>query len=126
MIRERQIEVFFYREEDGSVPALAWYNRLSRKVRQKFRERIERLREVGLDMERPYSGYLRDGIRELRVRWQNVNYRMLYFVHEQRVGILSHGLTQADRVPPREIDRAIQNRNQYLQNPEQHSQEVDL
>ena len=128
MIPERQtpIEVFFFRADDGSVPAVDWYNRLPRKIRQKFRQRIERLQEIGLSMERPHSGYLRDGIRELRVRWQRVNYRMLYFVHEHRVGIVSHELTKERRVPEREINRAIQNREKYLQDPERYSQEIEL
>ncbi len=121
----REIEVIFYREADGTVPARDWFSRLPEKIQDKFRARIERLSEVGLDMERPYSGYLRDGIRELRVRWQNVNYRMLYFVHQHTIAVLSHGLTKKKRVPPQEIDRAIQNRERYLQNPQQHSQEMD-
>ncbi len=121
----REIEVIFYREADGTVPARDWFSRLPEKIQDKFRARIERLSEVGLDMERPYSGYLRDGIRELRVRWQNVNYRKLYFVHQHTIAVLSHGLTKKKRVPPQEIDRAIQNRERYLQNPQQHSQEMD-
>ncbi|MCZ6678279.1 MAG: type II toxin-antitoxin system RelE/ParE family toxin [Candidatus Poribacteria bacterium] len=123
---ETEIEIVFFRDNDGSVPALDWYNQLPRKVRQKFRSRIERLREIGLRMDRPYSGYLRDSIRELRVRWQNVNYRMLYFVYHHTVGILSHGLTKERRVSPNEIERAKRNREKYLQNPERHSKEVHL
>ena len=63
-----QMKVVFYKEDDGRVPALDWFNSLPQKLQDKFRDRINRLKVVGHELDRPYAGYLRDGIRELRVR----------------------------------------------------------
>ena len=80
---------------------------------------------VGHELDRPYAGYLRDGIRELRVRRGSVNYRLLYFFHRNIAAVLSHGLTKEKRVPPRQIDRAIERKKKFEQNPEQYIQEIE-
>lgn len=41
--------------------------------------KLGRLEELGHELRRPEADYLRDDIHELRVRFQSVNYRMLYF-----------------------------------------------
>ena len=52
---------------------------------------LERLALFGYELRRPHVENLGDGIYELRVKIQNVNYRMLYFFHGQRAVVLSHG-----------------------------------
>jgi hypothetical protein len=39
-----QTQVIFYREDDGSVPVLDWFDGLGDKARAKFLVRIERLK----------------------------------------------------------------------------------
>ncbi len=73
--------VVFYREDDGSVPLLEWIDRLPAKAKAKCRVRIGRLRAEGHELRRPEADYLRNGVYELRVGFQGVNYRMLYFFH---------------------------------------------
>ena len=72
-------DVVYFREEDGSVPVLEWLDQMPPKVRDKFLVRIERLEECGFELRRPEAAHLRDGVYELRVRHQNVHYRVLYF-----------------------------------------------
>ncbi len=74
-----ETRVVFYQEKDGSVPLLEWFDSLQPKVQDKCRIKIERLKELGYELRRPEADFLRDGIHELRVRYQRVNYRMLYF-----------------------------------------------
>ena len=114
--------VVFYREEDGTVPFLEWFEDLGEKAQDKCLVRIERLRELGHELRRPEADLLRDGIYELRTKHQRVNDRMLYFFHRQEAVVLSHGITkQQDEVPPSEIDRAIERRNRFAADPGRHT-----
>ncbi len=65
---------------------------------------------------------LRDRIYELRAQQGTVQYRMLYFFHGGQ-GVLSHGCTKEEDVPPAEIDRALRNRARFEQNPQIHTYE---
>ena len=59
-------------------------------------------------------------IYELRASRQGVHYRMLYFFCEGRA-IMSHGLTKEGKVPDTEIERAIERKRRFEQNPEKHT-----
>lgn len=83
--------------------------------------RISRLAELGHELRRLEADYLRDDVYELRVRYGNVNYRILYFFHGRRVAILSHLITKEDKVPAVDIDRAVRNLRRFEVNPEKHT-----
>jgi phage-related protein len=89
--------------------------------------RIRLLAEMGHRLRRPHADYLRDGIYELRTRTGHVNYRLLYFFHGRDVAVLAHGLTKEDKVPEADIERAIQRRQRYEQDPagHRHLEEID-
>jgi len=120
-----ETRVVFYKEDDDSIPILEWLDGLTNKVQDKCRVRIERLRERGHELRRPEADYLRDGIYELRVRYQRVNYRMLYFFHERTAVVISHGLVKERVVPMKEIDRAIERKKKYERDPEKHAYTED-
>ncbi|MCY2995002.1 MAG: type II toxin-antitoxin system RelE/ParE family toxin [Planctomycetota bacterium] len=113
--------VVFYREDDGSVPLLEWIDRLPAKAKVKCRVRIGRLRAEGHELRRPEADYLRDGVYELRVGFQGVNYRMLYFFHGATAAVLSHGLVKERVVPASEIDAAIERRRRFVADPAKHT-----
>ena len=115
--------VWLYRDDDGTVPLLEWLDDLPQKVRDKCRVKIERLRELGYELRRPEADYLRDGIYELRVKSQRVNYRMLYFFHRDIAAVLSHGLVKEKQVPSKQIDRAVEHRLKFEKDPELHTHE---
>ena len=81
-----QIDVVFYREVDGSVPILEWLDTLQPKALDKCRVRIERLKEVGHELRRPEADFLRDGIYELRIGLQHMNYRDFIIFHRKDCG----------------------------------------
>jgi phage-related protein len=83
--------------------------------------RIERLRELGHELRRPEADLLRNGIHELRVRLQHVNYRILYFFHGNVAAVISHGLVKEEKVPRTEIDLAIQRKKRFEGDPERHT-----
>ena len=82
-----------------------------------------RLKELGHELvkNRNEAAHLRDGIYELRVKRQNVNYRMLYFFNGKGVAVLSHGLTKEREVPIRDIELAIKRKNSFASNPDGYS-----
>jgi len=115
-----QMEVVLFMEEDGTVPVCKWLDEQPEKVQDKFVERVGRLAEKGYELRRPLADFLRDKIYELRVGFNNKNYRILYFFCCNRV-VLSHGLLKEKRVPDKEIELAITRREEYEKDPERHT-----
>ncbi len=111
-----QTEVVLF-SEAGSVPLLAWLDGQPAKVQVKCIARLERLREMGHELRRPEADFLRDGIHEVRLSFQGVQYRMLYFFFQGRA-VVTHGLTKEGKVPDTEIDRAIERKARFEKNPE--------
>lgn len=118
-------KVIFYKEEDGSVPILEWLDSLQAKALDKCTVRIERLGEMGHELRRPEADFLRNGIYELRVGLQHVNYRMLYFFHGRSATVVSHGLVKEAEVPSKEIERAIERKRKFENNPKAHTYEEE-
>ena len=114
-------QVVFFRETDGTVPVLEWFDRLPAKAQDKCRVRIQRLSELGHELRRPEADLLRDGIYELHVGLQHINYRVLYFFHGRVAAVLAHGLTKEDRVPGGSIEVALARKRRYEQAPKLHT-----
>lgn len=117
-----RVEVVFYREDDRSVPMRDWLDGIPQKAQAKCLVKLGRLEELGNELRRPEADYLRDGIYELRVRFQSVNYRMLYFFHRRTAAIVSHGVVKERLVPPREIDLAVARKKKFEKDPQTHSE----
>ncbi|MBZ0256336.1 type II toxin-antitoxin system RelE/ParE family toxin, partial [bacterium] len=78
--------VYFYQEDDNTAPVFEWLNEIRKKNLKAYANcisRIELLKSLGHELRRPHSDYLRDGIYELRIRSQKVQYRILYFFDGQ-------------------------------------------
>jgi phage-related protein len=118
-------KVVFYKEDDGSVPVLERLDTLQPKALDKCTVRIERLEEMGHELRRPEADFLRDGIYELRVGLQHVNYRMLYFFYGRTVAVVSHGLVKEDEVPAKDIEKAVEKKRKFEQNPKAHTHEEE-
>ena len=114
--------VVIYCEEPGRAPFLEWFESLPEKAQDKILVRIERLKELGHELRRPETEYLRDDIHELRLKLRASNYRVLYFFHGRLLVILSHGFSkQQARVPDSEIKTAVRRRNLFLESPGRHT-----
>jgi len=118
-----KIPVVFYRESDGTAPVLDWLDALPAKAQDKCRIKIERLYELGHELRRPEADLLRDGIYELRIGLQGMNYRILYFFHGRTAAVLAHGLVKERVVPSREIELALTRKRRFEQDPEHHTYE---
>ena len=117
-----EVQVIFFKRADDRVPIKDWLDDLAAKDRRKCLERIERLRNQGHELDRPFAAYLEAGVHELRVKRGKVNYRMLYFFYEGNAVVISHGLTKkTQKVPPGEISRAIQRKVEFERDPLLHT-----
>jgi hypothetical protein len=114
-------ELITYKEKSGDVPLLRWLDTLPRKVQYKWEARFELLEQFGFELRRPICDILRDGIYELRLRDGTIQYRVLYAFVGQNVVLLSHGCSKEGKVPEAEINKAINNRRNYLINPSIHA-----
>ncbi len=121
-----QTRVIFFKDDDGSVPTIAWLGELPSKALAKCLVKIERLRDLGHELRRPEADLLRDKIYELRIGLQGINYRLLYFYHGEQVAVLSHGITKESAVPPKEIDRAVERKRRFELNPKKHTHEEEI
>ena len=116
-----ETRVIFYQDESGTAPLLEWLDDLPSKVQLKCVARIERLKQEGHALRRPEADFLRDKIYELRVGFNGINYRMLYFFHGNIAAIVSHGIIKEDKVPSKEIEKAIERMKKFVLNPETHT-----
>ena len=116
-----RIKVILFRTEDGTVPFLEWFGVIPPKAQDKCRVRLERLQQMGHELRRPEADFLRDGVYELRVGLQGINYRMLYFFLGREAVVVSHGIVKERVVPPREIELALQRKAQFAANPSGHT-----
>ena len=118
-------DVRFFRDPKGKCPVLISLNEMQEQAEAKAYVRIEQLAQLGNNLQRPLSDYLRDGIYELRWRFVKVQYRLLYFFSGKQIIVLSHIITKKSEVPDKEIDRCIFNKNLFEKNPEQHTYVLD-
>ena len=119
-----QSKVIFYQEEER-VPVLDWLKSLIKQDRKGYANcvaRISQLAELGHELRRPSADYLRDGKYELRAKHRNVQYRILYFFHGQKVAILAHALIkEGSPVPNLDIERAIKRKELFEKNPDKYT-----
>jgi len=114
-------QVILFKEDDDTVPLVEWLDALPPKPRAKCVAALRRLHLLDHELRRPEADYLRDGIHELRVSRQGVNYRMLYFFHGRAAVVLSHGVVKERVVPPIDIEKAVNRRTRFEASPAKHS-----
>lgn len=123
-----EIEVVFYCDDDGSVPVLDWLRDVSLRdirVRAKCFIRIQLPASLGHELRRPLADTLQDGIYELRIRFQSVQYRILYFFDGRTAAVLATGTVKEGTVPAKEIQVAAERRSKYLENRVGHPFRID-
>ena len=113
--------VVFYKDREGNVPVLEWLDGLPARIQDKCVVKIERLRELGHELRRPEADLLRNGVYELRVGREGMNYRILYFFHGRVAAVLAHGLTKEQEVPVKDIERALERKRLFEQDPDGHT-----
>jgi phage-related protein len=105
-----QTMVIFFAEPDGTAPLLSWMDGLPSKVQDKCYVKIERLGEMGY---------------ELRIAYRSIQYRVLYFFHEN-IAVISHGLKKESEVPGKDIEMALKRMEMFKLNPQLHTYEEEI
>src|SRR5690349_4255434 len=108
-------------DEEGNVPVLGWLDTLPLKIQDKCVVKIERLRELGHELRRPEADLLRNGIYELRIGREGMNYRILYFFHGRMAAVLAQGLVKEREVPTKDIQVALERKRCFEKNPYIHT-----
>lgn len=117
-----KIDIVYYTEDGNKAPVLNWIYRLNEKVKIKCTSAIMMLALNGYDLRRPQADYLDRDIRELRIVYNNNQFRILYFFYGRKAVVLTSGfLKKGSRVPIREIDRAVKCKVKYEKNPKLHT-----
>ena len=118
-------KVLFYQEREDDSPVVEWLRKIRKKDPKGFLNclaKVEQLQTFGYELRRPSADYLKDGIYELRAKHRNVQYRLLYFYHGENIAVIDHGIIkEQSAVPPKEIDRALNRKQKFEQNPTQHT-----
>lgn len=95
--------VELYEDEDG-CPVREFLEILERGKRAKLLALIRLLEEQGPTLPFPYSSQVRGKLRELRTRYADEHYRVLYFGTSQRRFILLHAFSKrTEKTPERDI-----------------------
>jgi phage-related protein len=79
------------------------------------------LRELGHELRRPEADLLRDGIYELRIGREGMNYRILYFFHGRTATVLAHGIIKEREVSPKDIEWALERKHLFEEDPQTHT-----
>lgn len=117
-------EVRFFQEYNGRVPVLDWLSKLrdnNRRAYAKCVARIRRLADLGHELRRPETDYLKDGLYELRILSGRVHYRLLYFYHSRHISVLVHAVKKEGRVPPAALEIALRRKRQFEKDPKLYS-----
>lgn len=118
--------VVLFAEDDFTSPLLEWLDELPEKAQDKCIAKIERLAIFGHELRRPDADFLCDGIYELRVSLQGVQFRILYFFHG-KLAVLSHGfIKKGDKVPLKEIDHALVRKQKFIKDSKKHTYQGEL
>lgn len=71
-----------------------WPNSIPKKAAIKCRYRIKQLKDLGHNLRRPEADRLQDGIYELRIPYNGIQFRILYFFYGRIAAIVSHGISK--------------------------------
>ena len=105
----------FYRTERGDVPSLEHVRSQTKAHRTRIGRALRGLQEIGPLARRPFAGYVGNGIYELRVPFEGLQHRLLYFFHDRTIIVVTSGfLKNIERIPDAELRRAQTRRLDWL------------
>ena len=109
-------EIELYKDRSGKEPVADFLDGLQGGTRAKVVKMFDRLAEYGVLLDEPFTRQIRGKIRELRVKDNQGNVRILYFTFTGRRFILLHGfLKKTDKTPEREIDLAEKRMKEFIE-----------
>jgi len=117
MKKIKEWKIKYYKSDEGECPMQDFLDTLKDKDKKKIETFIEVLKIQGIELKRPHTDYLRDGIHELRIQIFEGGSRSLYFFCFEDNIVFTHGfIKRSDEVPVGEINRALIYKEKILQN----------
>ena len=118
MIYNREYKVYYYRNsQTKKTPVFDYIKKLSLKEKAKVFKYIDFLRDNNGILDEPYSKYIKDKVRELRVDFFRNRHRFFYIVVIEKKIILLHSfLKRTAKTQKQEIIMAINNFKDYMAN----------
>lgn len=117
--------VVFYKDDYGDAPVVQWLRNLKGENEKAFRNCVAAIKDLetyGHELRRPTADALRDGIRELRSRHGQIQYRILYFFNGKDFAVVAHAIVKKGSVvPDDEIERSLKRKLQFERNPTKHT-----
>lgn len=87
---------------------------LPERHRARVHEKLRLLAEEGPRLRRPHADHIRGPIRELRIQFGRLQYRMLHYFRGNALIVLVHAFAKKrDEIPAKEIELAEQRRADY-------------
>ncbi|PJZ64102.1 hypothetical protein CH371_19950 [Leptospira wolffii] len=107
--------VVYYEDKEGNCPTSEFIDSRSVNNQAKIMALIDQLEQHGPNLPRPYADFLTDSIHELRLKLSGDQVRFLYFFTFRHYIIITHAfIKNVQKVPSREIKRAISCREDFL------------
>ena len=108
--------VELYEKDNGRTPVSEFVERLNVKQREKILRAFELLEEFGSEFHYPDVDVIRgkkyQGLWELRVAFASDIYRIFYYVTNDNVAVLLHGIVKKQqKTPAKELDVALNRMN---------------
>lgn len=107
-------KIEIYEKENGDVPLKKFIQTLDKKMRSKFFQELDILKEYGNNIREPYSKYIGNGIFELRVKHSSNIIRVFYFFYRDKIIVLTNGfIKKTQKTPDKEIELAEKYKRDY-------------
>lgn len=105
-------EIIYYVNQSGRSPVKDYVMNLTGKEQAKIAQYIKLLEVNNAYLGLPYAKHIHEKIWELRMKYNNINHRILYFVsHKRQIVLLSAFIKKSKKTPKKEIHVAY---NYYL------------
>jgi hypothetical protein len=112
---DKEWKIIYYEDENGNSEVFQFIDSQKLKYKAKIMSWVSMLEKKGPILPRPYADLLRDEIHELRVKLSGNQVRILYFFCFEDFIVLTHGFKKnTQKVPPKEIDKAIKLKDNFL------------
>lgn len=118
---EEIYRIYYYIDHKGKEPVKEYIDKLSRKEQLKVFAYLELLKDKKGYLDEPYSKHIKGKIRELRIDFSKNHHRIFYFTFVgKKIILLSAFLKKTNKTPPQQINKAIDNYQDFLINKDKY------
>ena len=108
-----------YEKVDGEVPVLDFILSLNSKQQAKIYREIDLLEKFGNELHYPHVAAIKGdkykGLKELRVEFASDIFRIFFFLPQNNLAILLHGIVKKkQKTPKKELDVALDRMKEYM------------